>query len=276
MPGQMIPDRNCARNDAWYSSWLSARNLAWKSRRRPNTLTSACPENDSSTRALRRPTLRHCTPNAFCDFGPMTPKITPMSGRDTSATSASFQEIENIITSTPSTVSTAVSAPDSDCCIVCVMLSMSFVTREMSSPRCTRSKYASGSRLIFSSTCSRSRHMARTMTMLMMKPWPQVSRAPATYSARTMSSSRPSRLKSTPAPGTKLSSPATRSASLPWPAARSPATASACDVTPCHTGRRETKPPKTTSVALPRILGAMTVSTTPAVPMIVTTTSAIL
>ena len=44
--------------------------------------------------------------------------------------------------STPTTVSTMVTAVESDCCIVWVMLSMSFVTREISSPRCTLSKYA--------------------------------------------------------------------------------------------------------------------------------------
>ncbi|MBN9325972.1 MAG: thioesterase family protein, partial [Cellulomonas sp.] len=209
MPGQMIPERNCAENDAWYSSSFSARNRCWNSARRPNTLTSAWPENDSSTRAFSRPTLRHWMPNAFCERGPMIPKITPINGRDTRATSASFQLIENIMTSTPITVSTEVSAPDSDCCMVCVMLSMSLVTREISSPRCTRSKYASGSRLIFSSTCSRSRHIARTITTLMTKPWPQVSSAPARYSASTVSSSRPSRSKSTPAPGTRWSIAAT-------------------------------------------------------------------
>ena len=79
-------------------------------------------------------------PKAACDFGPMTPKITPMSGSATSATSESCHEIENIMMSTPTTVSTLVSALDSDCCIVWVMLSMSFVTREMSSPRCILSK----------------------------------------------------------------------------------------------------------------------------------------
>ena len=79
-------------------------------------------------------------PNAFCDFGPMTPKMTPMSGSETRATMLSCHEIENIMMSTPTTVSTLVMTVDSDCCMVCVMLSMSFVTREMSSPRCTLSK----------------------------------------------------------------------------------------------------------------------------------------
>ncbi len=105
--------------------------------------------------------------NAFCERGPMTPKMTPMSGSATSATIASCHEIENIMTSTPTTVSTDVSAPDSDCCIVWVMLSMSLVTREMSSPRCTRSKYDSGRRLSLASTASRRRHIVRTMMTLM-------------------------------------------------------------------------------------------------------------
>ena len=69
--------------------------------------------------------------------------------------------------STPATVSTDVMTVDSDCCMVWVMLSMSFVTREISSPRCTLSKYDSGSRLIFVSTDSRRRHIVRTMMMLM-------------------------------------------------------------------------------------------------------------
>ena len=97
----------------------------------------------------------------------MTPKITAMRGRETRATSASCHEIVNIMMSTPTTVSTDVSALESDCCIVCVMLSMSLVTREMSSPRCTLSKYDSGRRLIFASTSSRRRHMVRTMITLM-------------------------------------------------------------------------------------------------------------
>ena len=45
--------------------------------------------------------MRHWMPNAFCERGPITPKITAMSGSDTSATSASCHEIENIMMSTP-------------------------------------------------------------------------------------------------------------------------------------------------------------------------------
>lgn len=46
----------------------------------------------------------------------------------------------SIITSTPTTVSTDVTIEDSACCMVLVTLSMSLVTREISSPRCTLSK----------------------------------------------------------------------------------------------------------------------------------------
>ncbi len=63
-----------------------------------------------------------------------------MSGSVARVMSASCQDKENIMTRTPTRVSTAVIAPESDCCMVWVMLSMSLVTRLMSSPRCTRSK----------------------------------------------------------------------------------------------------------------------------------------
>ena len=180
MPGMIMPERNCALKLASNSSWLSASNLARESSSRPNTLTRACPEKDSSTRAFRRPTLRHWMPNAFCERGPMMPKITAMSGSETSATIASCHEMENIITSTPTTVSTEVTTVESDCCIVCVMLSMSLVTREMSSPRCTLSKYESGMRLIFASTSARSWNIVRTMITLITKPCSQPSSADAT------------------------------------------------------------------------------------------------
>ena len=77
---------------------------------------------------------------AFWERGPITPNTPPMSGMMMSATSASFQEIENIITMTPTTVRIEVSAPDSDCWRVLVTLSTSLVTRESISPRCIWSK----------------------------------------------------------------------------------------------------------------------------------------
>ena len=45
----------------------------------------------------------------------MTPNMTAMSGRMTSAARVSFHEIDSIMATTPSTVRMALSAPDSDC-----------------------------------------------------------------------------------------------------------------------------------------------------------------
>ena len=62
------------------------------------------------------------------------------SGIDTSAMSASSHEIENIIPTTPSTVSTEVNSWLRVCWRLCEMLSMSLVTRLRSSPRGCLSK----------------------------------------------------------------------------------------------------------------------------------------
>ena len=86
------------------------------------------------------PVRAHWWVKAFCERGPITPKTTPMSGKMMSATSASFQEMENIIPSTPTTVRIAVRAPDRDCWRVLVTLSTSLVRRLSSSPRWTVSK----------------------------------------------------------------------------------------------------------------------------------------
>ena len=58
-----------------------------------------------------------------------------MSGRTISAARVSRHEIDSIMPSTPSSVRTALSAPDSDCWSVLVTLSMSLVTRLSISPR---------------------------------------------------------------------------------------------------------------------------------------------
>ena len=62
------------------------------------------------------------------------------SGTETSAISASSGEIQNIIDSTATTVSSEVSSWLSVCCRVWLTLSMSLVTRLSSSPRGCRSK----------------------------------------------------------------------------------------------------------------------------------------
>ena len=58
----------------------------------------------------------------------------------TRATRASVHEIQNITASTPTTVSSDVSNWLIVCCSVWLTLSMSFVTRDSSSPRGCRSK----------------------------------------------------------------------------------------------------------------------------------------
>ena len=60
-------------------------------------------------------------------------------GMVTTATSDSIHEIQIIIATVPTIVSTCVSIWDSVCWRLCAMLSMSFVTRLSRSPRCARS-----------------------------------------------------------------------------------------------------------------------------------------
>ena len=71
---------------------------------------------------------------------PMTRAAAIEMGTATIAITASTGETQNIITSTPMSVSRLVSSCDSVCCSDWAMLSMSLVTRESSSPRGWRSK----------------------------------------------------------------------------------------------------------------------------------------
>ena len=77
----------------------------------------------------------HWAMNCFCERFAICLVTTTDSGTATSAISASSGEITNIITSTPTTVSSEVSSWLSVCCRLCEMLSMSLVTRLSSSPR---------------------------------------------------------------------------------------------------------------------------------------------
>ncbi len=78
--------------------------------------------------------------------------MTAESGMVTTAMSARIQEIQNIIASTPTSVSTAWMSWLRDCCMVWARLSMSLVTRESTSPLDCLSKYDSGSAPSLSST----------------------------------------------------------------------------------------------------------------------------
>src|SRR5688572_15331966 len=81
------------------------------------------------------------------------------SGMITSATRVSSQLIENIITSTPTTVTTDVMICDRLWFSVWLTVSTSLVTRESTSPWLVPSKYLSGIRLIFSEMSLRKRYV---------------------------------------------------------------------------------------------------------------------
>ena len=99
----------------------------------------------------------HCCTKCGCDRLPTRVATTNDSGTVTSATSASSGEIQNIIASTPTMVSSELMSWPIDCCSVCPMLSMSLVARLSTSPRCRWSKYDSGSRDSFAWSSSRIR-----------------------------------------------------------------------------------------------------------------------
>ena len=82
-------------------------------------------------RAGRRP-LRS---NSFWEREPMTPAITPESGMEISAISASCHETMNIMMPMPITVRTDWMSCENACCSAVWMLSTSLVTRDIRSPR---------------------------------------------------------------------------------------------------------------------------------------------
>ncbi len=90
--------------------------------------------------ALRRPVRRHWSTNIPWERC-ITDRVSSIeSGTETRATSASSGEIQNIIDSTATTVSSEVSSWLIVCWRVWLTLSMSLVTRLSSSPRGCRSK----------------------------------------------------------------------------------------------------------------------------------------
>ena len=134
----------------------------------PNTLTTLWPVNISSTCPLRSPVCSHCAANCFCERLAMRIVTTTEMGTTSTEMRASSQLMENIMTSTPMMVSTAVMSCVRLCCSDCAMLSMSLVMRLRMSPRGWSSKYLSGRRASFSSTSRRRRYMVRCATPAMM------------------------------------------------------------------------------------------------------------
>ena len=90
--------------------------------------------------ALRAPVRRHCCTNSPCERFITCRATSIVSGTETRATIASSGEIQNIIPSTATTVSSEVSSWLIVCWRVWLTLSMSLVTRLSSSPRGCRSK----------------------------------------------------------------------------------------------------------------------------------------
>ncbi len=155
----------------------------------------------SSICALSAPVWVHCAMKSFCERFAIVAVMKNVSGIVTRATSASSQDVMNIMTSTPMTVSSEVSSWLSVCCRLCATLSMSLVTRLSSSPRCMPSKYFSGSRLILSSTSARSAKTVSCTTRLSTRACSHMKTLESTYSASTSSSTRCSAPKSMPCPG---------------------------------------------------------------------------
>ena len=116
--------------------------------------------------ALSRPVWRHWAMNCPCDRFMIREVTNIVSGTETSAIRASSGEIQIIIESTATTLSSEVSSWLIVCWSVWLTLSMSLVTRLISSPRGCLSKYSSGSALILSSTSERIRRTVPWTTSL--------------------------------------------------------------------------------------------------------------
>ena len=67
--GWIVPEMNCAPKLAVNSSSFFSLNRCSTSRCRPNTLTSECPVNASSTWALSEPVCAHCAMKRFFERG---------------------------------------------------------------------------------------------------------------------------------------------------------------------------------------------------------------
>lgn len=90
--------------------------------------------------ALSLPVVFHCWTNCGWARLPTLVATTTETGTVIRATRASSGEIQNIMASTPTMVSSEATIWLRVCWSVCWMLSMSLVARERTSPRCCLSK----------------------------------------------------------------------------------------------------------------------------------------
>ena len=116
MTGKIMPETNCAPNEALYSDSLRSSKRSRLSASRPNTLTSSWPEKDSSICPFRAPVDFHCSLNSPCARAPITPAATPESGSAISAIRAICQDTMNIMMTMPTTCSTDWTSWANACC----------------------------------------------------------------------------------------------------------------------------------------------------------------
>ena len=131
----MVFEMNCARQEASYSSSFEvAKSLANRDSP-PNAAITSWPVKASSTTPPTSPVAFHWRTKLGCARFAIVTVTNAERGTTTRAMRASCQESQIIIPRTPTTVRTAVTTWESVCWSVWVMLSMSFVTRERTSPR---------------------------------------------------------------------------------------------------------------------------------------------
>src|SRR5690625_4741457 len=97
-------ETNWAPKLALNRAWLRSSKRWAISSRRPNTVTRLWPVKASSTSELTTPVASHCWANSFWACLPTTVVTTSATGITVSAISDSCQEMDSIITSTPSTI----------------------------------------------------------------------------------------------------------------------------------------------------------------------------
>ena len=124
----------------------------------------------SSTCEFNDPVCVHCSMKRFLDRTVIVRIPNTATGTVKATISASSRSIVIIAIMTPTRVSVEMSVMLIVCCRLSARLSMSLVTRLKRSPRGVRSKYASGSRVSFSSTSSRMRCIDRWITPASTSP----------------------------------------------------------------------------------------------------------
>ena len=147
-------------------------------------------------------------------------------GTEMMATNANSHEIQIIIPTVPTMVSTPVSSWLIDCCMLCDTLSMSLVTRLSTSPRACWSRCHSGIACSLASTSARSRNIVRCTTPASRYACRYDSRPPTVYKPMANHSVRCIAAKSTPGPPEDLLRRPSNRMLVAWPSTFGPITTS--------------------------------------------------